>query len=234
MSRKYFEEVSAKMIRIQTADEIFLLRQPTEIHFGSGTELIGSVTMTNPGGFEFNKTVGWAGFKTGMTGSSNVFEAIDYPDTTMQNVIAVIRAGFEQAGLGYPSGIVRIHNVSNVRQPDKEQAETYHNRVKVALKEQAVVLELLEDPVTNSKDSFWRACDQSQFVIMGFVNNVFEDRVTDLVSWSEEKKSKVISAIDNKGRVSHPRRWRAEPYLKEQAIQSLLTLLRTREVAIIR
>jgi hypothetical protein len=227
MSRVYPEQVTASMIRVLHDGEVLLIRHSTEIHFGKSKELLGIVVMTNPGKFEFHKAPGWNDFKLGK-GSSDTFEAADFPDLSMQNVIQVIRNGYEASGKSKPDGILRVYNVSNVRQPDGQRAEMYHNRAKAALPLEK--LAFLEDPVTHSKEHFMEECNNSRFVIMGFVDGAFEHEVQQICSWSKEFKH-LVCAIDDKGRLSHPRRWKTEEKTKKlmsQASQSLESVLRRR------
>lgn len=221
MTRKYPERVTASMIRVSLPGEMLLLRHTTAIHFGDSSELLGMVVMTNPGKFEFKKDPEWESFKSGE-GTVDTFEASDYPDLSMQNVIEVIRSAYGASRLSNPDGIVRVYNLSNVRQPDGQQAEIYHNLAKGALP--PTNLAILEDPITHSREIFMNECAKSDFVIMGFVNGVFEQEMQQVRSWSEQI-SGLVCAVDNKGRYSHPRRWRTEPALKNQAIASLQSVL---------
>lgn len=222
MARVYPERVTASMVRVIHDEEVLLLRHSTEIHFGKSDEPLGTVVMTNPGKFEFNKTPGWNEFKNGK-GSSDVFEAADYPDLSMQNVIGVIRAGYDSCGLAKPNGIVRVYNLSNVRQPDGQKAEFYHKRARMALDVERIPL--LEDPIVYNCDNFIRESRDAKFIIMGFVNGVFDQQMRQVSGWAEEFPGLVV-AHDNKGNYSHPRRWRTEPQLKQQAIESMTAALR--------
>ncbi|MFD0620356.1 hypothetical protein ACFQZR_23095 [Paenibacillus sp. GCM10027629] len=221
MTRVYPEQVTASMIRVIHDDEVLLIRHSTEIHFGESDDLLGIAVMTNPGKFEFSKTSGWSEFKLGI-GPTNTFEARDYPDLSMQNVIQVIRSSYESAGLSKPNGILRVYNLSNIRQPDGQKAEIYHSRAKHALPVEK--LSLLEDPITHSRECFLDECNKSRFVIMGFVDGAFNQKMKQLCSWSEEIEH-LACAIDDKGRHSHPRRWRTDPKLMNQAVESLKSVL---------
>ncbi|WP_400244581.1 hypothetical protein AB3U99_24240 [Niallia sp. JL1B1071] len=155
-------------------DDVLLIRQHTKIKFGSSTSVIGTVIMTNPGSFDFKNTKGWDDFKNGK-GLLNVFEAEDYADLTMQNIIEVVREGYKSANLGSPDGIVQIFNISNVVQSKGEKAEDYHKKVRILIeKSNEFELSLLQEPATNNKQAFLDACMSSQFIIMGFVNNVLQ------------------------------------------------------------
>lgn len=222
MARVYPELVKASMTRIIHDKEVLLIRHSTEIQFGHSNELLGIVIMTNPGKFEFIKTPGWNAFKLGA-GSSDIFEADDYPDLSMQNIIKVIRSSYELAGLSKPNGILRVYNLSNVRQPDGEKAEEYHKRAKQVFPYER--LQLLEDPITHSREFFMDECNKSRFVIMGFVDGAFVQKMQQVLIWSEEIKH-LVCAVDDKGRYSHPRRWRTESNLMNKAIESLKTVLK--------
>ncbi|UUZ79006.1 hypothetical protein LJK88_27585 [Paenibacillus sp. P26] len=222
MPRKYPEKVTASMTRFTDGKDILLLRHSTAIQLGSSNEHLGMVIMTNPGKFEFNKSPGWHEFKMGA-GTSETFVADDFPDLSMQNVIEVIRRGHETAGLSEPSGIIRIYNLSNVRQPDGKQAEAYHKQaLKIVPSDR---LHLLEDPVTHSRERFLRECIKSRFVIMGFVDGKFADKMQQILDWSEDQIQRRVYAVDDRGRCSHPRRWRTEKELKNRAIESIKNVL---------
>ncbi|MGC5770808.1 hypothetical protein [Paenibacillus pabuli] len=218
--RKYPERVTASMFRVYHDNEALLLRHNTSIHFGESTEQMGMVIMTNPGSFELKKTAEWTSYKNG-TSEGNTFEVNDYADLTMRNIIKLIKLSFE--GHSEPSGILRIYNLSNIRQPLGSKAEIYHYRAKQAISNEA--LTLLEDPITHSQKSFLEECNKSRFVIMGFVDKVFEEKMRRVMEWSEYIKERRVCAVDNKGRYSHPRRWITEPLLMGKAVESLRAVL---------
>lgn len=222
MTRVYPERVSASMERVIHDEEVLLIRHSTSIQFGNSEEPLGMVVMTNPGKFEFKKSLGWDDFKSGK-GSNDLFEATDYPDLTMQNVIEVIRAGYDECGLAKPKGILRVYNLSNVRQPDGQKAELYHERAKRALSEDKIML--LEDPVIHNRERSIKECTNAKFIIMGFVNGAFDQQMRQVRAWSEELTGLVV-ALDNNGHYSHPRRWRMDLKLKQQAIESMKSALR--------
>jgi hypothetical protein len=227
MARKFPERIAARMTRIMNQDDVLLIRQHTKIKFGSSTSVIGTVIMTNPGSFDFKNTKGWDDFKNGK-GLLNVFEAEDYADLTMQNIIEVVRDGYRYANLGSPDGIVQIFNISNVVQSKGEKAEEYHKKVRMFMeKSNKFELSLLQEPATNNEQTFLDVCMSSQFVIMGFVDNVFSESVSDIIKWSQAVSDRLIVAIDEKKRYSHPRRWRTEKHLKELAIRRMSQVLQT-------
>ncbi len=227
MIRKFPERIAARMTRIMNEDEVLLIRQHTKIKFGSSASVIGTVIMTNPGSFDFKKTKGWDDFKNGK-GLLSVFEAEDYADLTMQNIIEVVREGYISANLGSPDGIVQIFNISNVVQSKGEKVEDYHKKVRMLIeKSNEIELNLLEDPVTNNEQAFLDTCLSSQFVIMGFVDSVFSKNVSDLIKWSKSVSDRLIVAVDEKKRYSHLRRWRTDKQMKELAIRRMSEVLTT-------
>jgi hypothetical protein len=223
MTRKYPELVTASMIRVIHDNEVLLIRHSTEIQFGDSKELLGMVVMTNPGSFEFNKSPGWKAFKNGEN-SEDEFKAVNTPDLTMRNIIKAIRSGYE--GFSEPNGILRVYNLSNVRQSKGGKAEEYHDRAKKVLAPER--LYLLEDSITHSREAFLDECNRSSFVIMGFVNKVFDEKMKQVMDWSEHIIHQRVCAVDNKGRLSHPRRWLTERYLMNKAIESLQSVLKDR------
>ncbi|MEH7094074.1 hypothetical protein [Neobacillus vireti] len=225
MVRKFPERISARMIRILNQKKVFLIRQHTNIKFGTSAFIIGTVIMTNPGSFDFKNSKGWDDFKNGK-GHLEVFDAEDYADLTIQNIIEVIREGYKSANLGTPDGIVQIFNISNVVQSKGEKAEDYHKKVKMLIeKSNEFDQNLITDPVTNNEQAFIDTCISSQFVIMGFVDKVFSNNVSDIIKWSRPLSDRLIVAIDDKNRYSHPRRWRTEKHLKELAIKRMSQVL---------
>jgi hypothetical protein len=227
MVRKFSELISARMTRIINQKNVLLIRQNTNIKFGTSASILGTVIMTNPGSFDFKNSKEWDEFKNGR-GNIEVFEAEDYADLTMQNIIEVIREGYKSTNLGTPDGIVQIFNISNVVQSKGEKAEDYHKKVKILIgKSNELEQNLLTDPVTNNEEAFIDTCMSSQFVIMGFVDKVFSNSVSDLIKWSRSVSNRLVVAIDEKNRYSHPRRWRTETQLKEQAIKRMSQVLET-------
>jgi hypothetical protein len=224
MTRKYPERVTASMIRVIHEKEILLIRHSTEIQFGDSKELLGMVVMTNPGSFEFNKSPEWKAFENGEDSEDDFIATNNTPDLTMRNIIKAIRSAYE--GLPEPNGILRVYNLSNVRQPKGTKAEEYHELAKGVLPTER--LHLLEDPITHSKEAFLEECNKSSFVIMGFVNRVFDNKMKQVIDWSENIMHKRVCAVDNKGRLSHPRRWITEPYLMNKAMESLQSVLRNK------
>ncbi|PQP82657.1 hypothetical protein C0Q44_14680 [Paenibacillus sp. PCH8] len=221
MGRIYPERVTASMFRMYHDDEALLVRHNTSIHFGESDKQLGMVIMTNPGSFELRNTPDWVSFKAG-TSQSNTFEVNDYADLTMRNIIKMIRCSYDNGPI--PNGVLRVYNLSNIRQPAGLKAELYHNRAKQVISSDDI--NLPEDPITHSENSFLQECNNSRFVIMGFVDKVFEDKMSRVIQWSEAIKERRVSAVDGKGRFSHPRRWITEPLLMDKAIESLKSAIK--------
>ena len=208
--RKYPEQVESEIYRVIQGNEIFLLRQSANFIIGKPVNSA-TVLMTNPGSFEFRNTIGWKSFKNGH-GESDYFSGKDYPDMTMQNVIEVIKEGY--SNICSPCCRVEIINISNIVNSKGNLAEGDHNKVKPILGEKN---ELLQSPIITNQEIFNKKCSQSDFIIMGFVKNVFAKEVMKLLKWVVPFQNKLVVAPDNDGWCSHPRRWRTETYLKNEA-----------------
>lgn len=230
MSLKYPEKVFARMIRIVNGEEIFLFRKDTQIQFGSSSKVLGIAIMTNPGSFSFKNSKEWNDFQKGNTVYS-VFEAYDKPDLTMQNLIQVIREAYKRVGLREPNGIVRIYNISSIVESKKENVEHKHQKALQLLdKSSYYETHLLKEIFLTNEYEFVKACNEFNFVIMGFADKVFASKVSALTTWKESPAicKKVVYARDNNRRLSHPRRWRTEGYLMEIAIEGLVEVLKSK------
>lgn len=224
MAKKYPEKVSARMIRIIEQGEVYLIRHSTFIQFGTSSSLIGTVFMTNPGSFDFKNSSGWEDFKNGK-GDVNIFSGEDYPDLTMQNIIEVVRESYKAANLGAPDGVVQIINLTNVVQSKKDKVEDYYQKVKRLINERGLDQALLTDVTTTDQQAFLDTCEKSKFVIMGFADKVFSEKVLTMKHWSHLVSNKLVVALDKKNRFSHPRRWRTDKDLKERAIEKMAQVL---------
>lgn len=223
MSLKYPEKVFARMIRISDNEERFLLRQDTTIQFGHSSKPLGIAIMTNPGSFSFKDSKEWESFQNGDT-PYQVFEAYDKPDLTMQNLIKVIRDAYQKLNIGMPNGVVQIFNISNIVESKKENVEEMHNKAfHVIQNNDSVDAKRLIEPVANDEYEFIKTSGKVDFIIMGFADNVFSTQVLKLKAWAENPRvsSKIVCAMDSKGRFSHPRRWRTEISLMDKAIEGL-------------
>ncbi|GAK03715.1 hypothetical protein JCM19037_2058 [Geomicrobium sp. JCM 19037] len=90
--------------------------------------------------------------------------------------------------------------------------------------EQGQDLELLEDRVTHDFATFHKHAQSLDFIMMGFVNNVFVERIAQVKKWAEQVEQLVVSE-DNRMNFSHPRRWRTDLLLKVKAIQRMSEVL---------
>lgn len=227
MTLKYPEKVFARMIRISTEATPILLRQDTSIQFGDSTRVLGFVIMTNPGSFSIKENRDWFNFLKGDT-TYNIFEGYDKPDLTMQNIIKLIRDTYLRKGVK-PNGLVRILNISTVVESRKEFVEEKHQRAMEAIMNGSQYNHnILMDPLVNNELEFVKACHNVDFIVMGFADQVFVKQVRKLINWLDNPvlRDKVIFAKDDKGRLSHPRRWRTEPYLMEKAINRLAEVIK--------
>lgn len=216
--RRYPETVEAEMYRVVNGNDVFLLRQRADIFLGNPLHTA-TVIMTNPGSFDFKNVAGWEIFKAGL-GESDYFYGKDYPDLTMQNVIEVIRGAYD--GFGSPCCRVEIVNISNIVNPKGTSAEEHHNKVKSVIGDN---VRLLQSTLVTNQENFQNKCRQSDFIIMGFVKNVFKEEVIKLINWARPFHKKIVVATDNVGWYSHPRRWRTERYLKTVAIHRLSEII---------
>ncbi|GAK12699.1 hypothetical protein [Geomicrobium sp. JCM 19039] len=105
-----------------------------------------------------------------------------------------------------------------------EKAEYQHERLKTLIVEQGQDLALLEDPVTHDFATFHQHAQSLDFIMMGFVNNVFVERIAQVKKWAEQVEQLVVSE-DNRMNFSHPRRWRTDLLLKEKAIHRMSEVL---------
>ncbi len=216
--RKYPEQVESEMYRVMNGNDIFLLRKSANFVLGEPLHTA-TIFMTNPGSFKLKNIAGWDDFQNGQ-GTSNVFSGEDYPDMTMQNVIEVIRGGYSKKGA--PCCRVEIINISNIVNPKGTCAEDDHNKVKLLLGANKALLQT--NIVTNQED-FQEKCRQSDFIIMGFVKEVFTKEVMQLMNWVKPFQNKLVVASDDDDWYSHPRRWRTEPKLKEKAQNRLQKII---------
>ncbi|MFB4160390.1 hypothetical protein ACE1TF_10940 [Geomicrobium sp. JSM 1781026] len=210
------------MYRIIDDSEVLLIRKQTRIQFGEGKAVIGIVLMTNPGSFKCENTEEWQLFQAGE-GLNDHYEGENFPDMTMQCVIEVIRKGYKRAGRT-PNGQVYIYNLSNAVQSKGDKGEHQHERLKTLITKQGLDLALLEDPVTHDFATFYEYAHSLDFLMMGFVNHVFVERIAQVKKWAEQVEQLVVSE-DNRMNFSHPRRWRTDLLLKEKAIQRMSEVL---------
>jgi hypothetical protein len=202
----------------------FMVRNNTQIHFGSSNNLIGTVVMTNPGSYGLNKLQGWSDFICGK-GIVDILEGKGSPDLTMQNIIGVIKDAYEKAGKSMPDGYVEVINISSVVCPKGENVVDYHNSVEMIIKSLNLNDQILYNPKLTSRNEFEFMCQSSPFVILGFVKGLFETRINNIKKWSVKFPTKVVYSEDNSGWYTHPRRWRTESDLKNKAIDRLSNIV---------
>lgn len=223
---KYPQLVFAKMHRyIDNKGYCYLVRNKTKIEFGEKSDnLMGSVIMTNPGSYGLDKLEGWMNFMEGK-GDAETLEGYGKPDLTMQNLICVIKEGYKKAGKDIPNGYVNIYNLSSVVCPPKDEMLRCHISVAKIIEQNGYDMNLLEHPIVHNEEKFNNMIQSSPYVIMGFVRNIFNEKVDNLIKWSSKYTSKTIYSLDKQNWQSHPRRWRTEKYLKEKAIEQLAEIV---------
>lgn len=94
-NRRYPEQVYAAMRRIKFQTEIIKLRTDTRVLFSNDDHLLGTVFMTNPSSYQLKNHDQWDCFVRGE-GSEDLIDGTNAPDTTMQNIIEVIKISYEQ------------------------------------------------------------------------------------------------------------------------------------------
>ena len=219
--RKYGQKVVSDMYRIKDNQQIFLLRQSAEFCLGTDPKHRATVFMTNPGSFDLKNEQGWDQFVQGL-GTSDTLQGSGYPDLTMQNVIEVINKSYESLNKKQ-SCHVEIINLSTVCNPKGSEVEAYHEKVENLIGK----CSLLYPQSTSDKDAFKKKCDKSDFIILGFVKGVFVPKVEQIRNWANAMcSSKIVVAKDDAGWYSHPRRWRTEKFLHDQAKDKLSNILR--------
>ncbi|TWH52014.1 hypothetical protein [Sporomusa sp. KB1] len=230
--RKYPQRILSSMTRFKDAigrfyrdgnKQCYLVRNNTKIYFGEAEKLLGTVIMTNPGSYGLDEIPGWSRFKSGY-GEVEAIEGFGYADQTMQNIIWAIKDAFKLMNMCVPSGYIRVHNLSSVVCPNRESAEDYHQYVRQIINRNKADDNLLEEFATKNFAEFIKICNNSPFVILGFVKNIFSDKANDLLNWSSSCSNVLISS-DNSGWPSHPRRWRTEIALHNKAIAEIVKVI---------
>jgi hypothetical protein len=217
---KYNQKVYAKITRIYDSgnNEYHFLRNDTRIIFGNSDKLLGAVFMSNPGSFEFKYDSSWEAFKSG-NGTNDVFESdLGTPDSTMINIIKAIKEAFHRKGKKIPDGYVRIYNLSSVRCSKGKDALGVHNRVKKLLIEKSGDASLLEDLTVYNKDYFENLCQESNFIIMGYLKEFLTCEYIRLIKWIDEcsRDKKIATYFGTNDYPYHPIQWirlnRGEPF----------------------
>lgn len=228
---KYPQRVFAEMTRFSDEsghwylDEnglCYLVRNETKIEFGHSDNLIGTVIMTNPGSYGLNKVQGWEEFRSGH-GEHQQLVGYGSPDLTMQNIIMVVQEAFKRRGKAMPQGFINILNISNAVCPKGQKAEEYHNKLKLLITKHNLDEHLLEN--AEVKENLKSIFANSPFVILGFVQKAFEERVKQIIESSKDYSTKRVMALDQNNWPSHPRRWRIEKELADKAITALVEVI---------
>jgi hypothetical protein len=222
----YPEKVTATIRRIKHVDGMVLVRTDTKIHFNDEDTLLGTAFMTNPGSYKMSNHKDWNLFIKGE-GDTDLITGQDLPDTTMRNLIGVVRSAYQKAGISEPRGYLSIYNISSLIEPDGKKIKSYHNEVVNLLEATDVNPSILCEREVSEKDHFHNQCNSSSFIIMGFLKNAFKEDVQKLRGWGEEHKQKLVFAADKEGDYTHPFSWLPKPPLKQQAINRLVDVIRT-------
>jgi hypothetical protein len=221
----YPEKVTATIRRVKHVDGMALVRMDTKIHFNDEDTLLGTAFMTNPGSYKMSNHKDWNLFIKGE-GDTDLITGQDLPDTTMRNLIGVVRSAYQKAGISEPRGYLSIYNISSLIEPDGKKIKSYHNEVVNLLEATDVNPSILCEREVSEQDHFHKQCKNSSFIIMGFLNIVFKEEVHRLKEWGESHQQKVVFAADSRGNYTHPYRWLPNPHLKQQAIDRLASRYR--------
>lgn len=227
---KYQQLVSATITRIddKVNNKYYFVRNDTKIIFGNGKILLGSVIMTNPGSFDFKNNTLWNDFVQGK-GSNTFHKNNGHPDSTMINIIKVIEEAYKQVGREEINGYVNIYNLSSAKCANGKEALECHNSIKKLINENNMSINLLADENIYNKEKFINMCRESNFVMIGFLKNLFVDKVHDIERLIMEANIKNIAqALDDKNWSSHPMRWIREKkgYLEKRAIENLYEIIK--------
>jgi len=225
MPKIYPQSVSASIIKLVFGENEFYLRQWADIHFGHNKELMGTVIMTNPGSFHFERSVEWHELpdSNGMLSSTI---SSGSPDVTMQNIIHVILKGYELAGLDSPNGVVHIRNLSTIREPKAKKVTAAHTAIKEIMLQHHLDISLLEDPTCRTKEGLDQLVQDSRFIILGFVKNMFTEEIMNIMKWKNQYSSKfVCSPLNHSNWCSHPFIWKIHKNYRHLAIENLTDVL---------
>ncbi len=217
---KYPERIFAVIKSRSFNDQVRLFRYETRILFNDDTQLLGTVYMTNPGSFSLDKHPNWADLQKAKIGEIQGYSS---PDTTMQNLISVIRSAYQAAGIT-PSGYVAIYNISTLVESDGRKIEQLHSEAMNALS-LAGESTLLQETACHQFDTLNKHCHDSKFVILGFLNNVFPEEIARIKTWTCKHANKLVYATDQEGNFIHPYRWRLLPEVRLELHQKLLGII---------
>ncbi|MCU6796840.1 hypothetical protein OB236_32415 [Paenibacillus sp. WQ 127069] len=225
-NRRYPEQVYATMRRIKHQTGIIKLRTDTRIIFTDDDLLLGTVFMTNPGSYGLKSHDQWDCFIRGE-GSEDIIDGTDAPDTTMQNIIEVVKKSCDQVQ-GYElKGYLSIYNITSVVEPDGEKIQNYHQAIINLFEADGMDTSVLYESPVYREAHFHEQCENSSFVIMGFLNNILSEHVQRLNNWGNKHHNKLVFASDKQGYFAHPFRWRLDQSLKQQAVDRLVAILKS-------
>lgn len=224
----YPEPVSAVIHRMEDgAGNYYFVRNQTKIIFGSGKDLIGAVVMTNPGSFDFKHDKDWSAFFTGQTIYDRFESDKGRPDPAMQNIIQVIRVAYLKAKKPIPEGYVSIYNISSVKCPKGKEAAKYHEKVEKVMQKNNMNLALLKDLVVHDKVEFINTCNNSLFIIIGFLKDVFLNETNNILNWiGTITVPKIVQAKKGTNWPYHPIMWKKWPELGQEAINNLYNVIK--------
>ncbi|MFC5648601.1 hypothetical protein ACFPYJ_05565 [Paenibacillus solisilvae] len=215
--RIYTEQVTAQMTRINHGDKVMLLRTQTQIRLSTSDRLLGTVIMTNPGSYKMRNHPEWQTFSTGE-GDRDVIQGIGPPDTTMQNLIKVVRKAYEPE---YPKGYLSVFNITALVEPDGEKIGGYHQEVMDHLQARDIDRSVLFEREVYDQEAFQQQCEASSFIMIGFLNGVFAEEVNRIRDWSTRYEHKLVYALDRRNQLVHPFCWRLNPAYRQQAVERL-------------
>lgn len=204
--------------------DCYMVRNKTKIEFGKADNLIGIVIMTNPGSYGLDRIVGWKDFKRG-NGKTEILKGEGFPDPTMQNVISVILSAYERKQISMPNGFIDVLNISSVVCANGENVLDYHEVVKKLIRKHNLDPSCLEDIRVHGRSKLSNIFEESPFVILGFVQKVFDEKVKEIMKLSSDFPNKAVVAKDKNNWPTHPYRWRADKWLKEEAISELVKVI---------
>lgn len=213
---KYPENVHAIMKRKNIEGVTRLFRTETKIWFGeaSGPErLLGTVFMTNPGSYKMMHHPNWFEFHQGL-GSVEEIRGESGPDSTMRNLIRVIREAYQDTELPLQSGYVAIYNISTLVEPKGTNIARLHDKTKAVLGKEGAVL--LREQACYDLDLFREKCEKSSFIILGFLKDVFPEEQRRIIDWCRSFDRKMAYAESKQGHYIHPYQWPLIPGALDQ------------------
>lgn len=170
-------DIECKLIKDNQGD-CYLVRNKTKILFDSSDEKIGSVIMSNPGSFKLD-IGGWDKFKEGADGIDEI-SGTGALDPTLRNIAKMIQLAFTNVGK-VPKGYIEVYNLSSVVNPDSSLAEEYHDYAMESSSQD--LLNKIIDPVVTDHKKITHACQDPQFIIIGFVQAFLTAEAQQIQNW---------------------------------------------------